>query len=128
MSHFAVLVLHEEDQSIENLLAPYSENLEVEPYIKYTRIQAINKMRKDCPSLYKDKSENQFRKNIDEFSNTRINSINEDEFEIAEQNKSLFGEDKNIFESEEQYLNSFAKEMNEFADNNMEINRDYYDI
>ena len=50
MSHFAVLVLHEEDQSIENLLAPYSENLEVEPYIKYTRIQAINKMRKDCPN------------------------------------------------------------------------------
>ena len=59
MSHFAVLVLHEEDQSIENLLAPYSENLEVEPYIKYTRIQAINKMRKDCPSLYKDKSEDE---------------------------------------------------------------------
>lgn len=82
----------------------------------------------DVGNLYKDKSENQFRKNIDEFSNTRINSINEDEFEIAEQNKSLFGEDKNIFESEEQYLNSFAKEMNEFADNNMEINRDYYDI
>lgn len=59
MSHFAVLVLHEEDQSIEDLLAPYSENLEVEPYIKYTRIQAINKMRKDCPSLYKDKSEDE---------------------------------------------------------------------
>ena len=56
----------------------------------------------DVGNLYKDKSENQF--------------------------KSLFGEDKNIFESEEQYLNSFAKEMNEFADNNMEINRDYYDI
>ena len=82
----------------------------------------------DVGNLYKDKSENQFRKNIDEFSNTRINSINEDEFEIAEQNKSFFGEDKNIFEFEEQYLNSFAKEMNEFADNNMEINRDYYDI
>ena len=82
----------------------------------------------DVGNLYKDKSENQFRKNIDEFSNTRINSINEDEFEIAEQNKSFFGEDKNIFEFEEQYLNSFAKEVNEFADNNMEINRDYYDI
>ena len=59
MSHFAVLVLHEEDQSIEDLLAPYSENLEVEPYVKYTRIQAINKMREDCPSLYKDKSEDE---------------------------------------------------------------------
>ena len=28
---------------------------------------------------------------------------------------------------EEQYLNSFEKDVNEFADNNMEINRDYYD-
>lgn len=59
MSHFAVLVLHEEDQSIEDLLAPYSENLEVEPYVKYTRIQAINKMRENCPSLYKDKTEDE---------------------------------------------------------------------
>lgn len=59
MSHFAVLVLHEEDQFVEDLLAPYSENLEVEPYVKYTRTQAINKMRKDCPSLYKDKTEDE---------------------------------------------------------------------
>lgn len=59
MSHFAVLVLHEEDQSIRDLLAPYDENLEVEPYIKYTRTQAINKMREDCPDLYKGKSEDE---------------------------------------------------------------------
>lgn len=63
MSHFAVLVLHEEDQSIEDLLAPYNEYLEVEPYVKYTRTQAINKMRKDCPSLYKDKSEDEIFQN-----------------------------------------------------------------
>lgn len=63
MSHFAVLVLHEEDQSIEDLLAPYNEDLEVEPYVKYTRTQAINKMRKDCPSLYKDKSEDEIFQN-----------------------------------------------------------------
>ena len=59
MSHFAVLVLHEEDQSIEDLLAPYNEYLEVEPYVKYTRTQAINKMREDCPNLYRDKSEDE---------------------------------------------------------------------
>lgn len=54
MSHFAVLVLHEEDQSIEDLLAPYSEDLEVEPYVKYTRTQAINKMREDYPDECKN--------------------------------------------------------------------------
>lgn len=59
MSHFAVLVLHEEDQSIEDLLAPYNENLEVEPYIKYTRTQAINKMREEYPNTCKDMSEDE---------------------------------------------------------------------
>jgi len=44
MSHFAVLVLHEEDQSIEKLLAPYDENLEVEPYIKQTKEEAIKEL------------------------------------------------------------------------------------
>lgn len=59
MSHFAVLVLHEEDQSIEDLLAPYDENLEVKPYIKYTRTQAINKMREEYPNTCKDMSEDE---------------------------------------------------------------------
>lgn len=63
MSHFAVLVLHEENQSIRDLLAPYDENLEVEPYIKYTRTQAINKMREDCPDLYQDESEDEIFQN-----------------------------------------------------------------
>jgi len=41
MSHYAVLVIHKEDQDIEELLAPYSEHLEVEPYLKYTVDEAI---------------------------------------------------------------------------------------
>lgn len=41
MSHFAVAVFHREDQNIEELLAPYNENLEVEPYVRYTRDEAI---------------------------------------------------------------------------------------
>lgn len=41
MSHFAVAVIHRDDQSVEELLAPYDENLEVEPYIEYTRDEAI---------------------------------------------------------------------------------------
>ena len=42
MSHYAVLVIHKEDQDIEELLAPYSEHLEVEPYFKYTVDEAID--------------------------------------------------------------------------------------
>lgn len=41
MSHYAVAVFHREDQDINELLAPYDENIEVEPYIQYTRDEAI---------------------------------------------------------------------------------------
>ena len=70
MSHFAVLILHEEDQPIEELLAPYDENLEVEPYIKYTPTQAINKMREEYPNTCKDMSEDEiFQKACEWYGN-----------------------------------------------------------
>lgn len=50
MSHYAVAVFHRRDQQIEDLLAPYDENLEVEPYIKFSRQEAIEFARKH----YKD--------------------------------------------------------------------------
>lgn len=42
MSHYTVLVIHKENQKIEELLAPYDENLEVEPYLKYTVDEALD--------------------------------------------------------------------------------------
>ena len=33
MSHFSVLVLHSNEDSIDKLLAPFDENLEVKPYL-----------------------------------------------------------------------------------------------
>ena len=46
MSHYTVAVFHRKDQDIEELLAPYSENLEVEPYISFTKQEAIDYARK----------------------------------------------------------------------------------
>ena len=46
MSHYSVAVFHRPDQSVEELLAPYSENLEVEPYIWLSREEAIAYARK----------------------------------------------------------------------------------
>ena len=43
MSHFAVAVFTDGKKSIEELLAPYSENLEVAPYIYLTKQQMIDK-------------------------------------------------------------------------------------
>ena len=41
MSHYAVAVFHREDQDVDELLAPYSENISVAPYVRFTREQAI---------------------------------------------------------------------------------------
>lgn len=48
MSHYAVLVIHKEDQDIEELLVPYSEHLKVEPYLKYTVDEAIAYIKEHC--------------------------------------------------------------------------------
>ena len=37
MSHFAVAVIHEKEQDIDEMLAPYNENIDVEPYVEYTK-------------------------------------------------------------------------------------------
>lgn len=50
MSHYAVAVFHRNDQNIEELLAPFDENMAVEPYISYTRQEAIDYARKNYKS------------------------------------------------------------------------------
>lgn len=46
MSHYTVAVFHEKDQDIEELLAPYDENVAVEPYLLFSRQEAIDHVRK----------------------------------------------------------------------------------
>ena len=58
MSHFSVAVFHREDQSIESLLAPFDENKQVEPYVQYTKEEAIAFAKKhiqDCENITDDK-------------------------------------------------------------------------
>ena len=55
MSHYAVLVLHKEDQNIDTLLAPYNENLKVEPYLKLTNNEVITKAREEYDDNYSEK-------------------------------------------------------------------------
>ena len=48
MSHFTVYVFTNGDgKDVEDLLAPYDENIEYAPYIQYTKAQAIAHIRKD---------------------------------------------------------------------------------
>ena len=56
MSHYTVAVFHRKDQSVDELLAPYSENLKVEPYISFSRQEAIDYARKHIHG-YADKTD-----------------------------------------------------------------------
>ena len=48
MSHFAVYVFHKKDgRDVDDILAPFDENIEFDPYVEYTREQAIAKVRKE---------------------------------------------------------------------------------
>ena len=48
MSHFVVYVFSKENgEDLEELLIPYDENMECEPYVKYTREEAIAEVRSE---------------------------------------------------------------------------------
>ena len=95
MSHYSVLVFTDEDTSVEELLAPYDENIRVAPYVLYTKEQLIEKEKKEIkeykntcyaeflkdPEGYKERNkhnpnhlnyiENEFRKKL-YWTNARI--------------------------------------------------------
>lgn len=60
MSHFSVGVICESPADIDKLLAPYSENIEVEPYIIRTKAEMIADGRKH-KAMYEEKSEEHAR-------------------------------------------------------------------
>ena len=47
MSHFCVYVFHDENTNVNDLLSPYDENLEMTPYVRYTKEQVIAKVRSE---------------------------------------------------------------------------------
>ena len=51
MSHFSVLVLHSSEDSIDDLLAPFDENLEVKPYLYIAHKDAVEEMEKNISML-----------------------------------------------------------------------------
>lgn len=57
MSHFSVLVLHAKDDSFEDLLAPFDENLEVKPYLYIPHEKAVEEMEQGLATLNPDVQE-----------------------------------------------------------------------
>ncbi len=56
VSHFVVAVFHEEDQSVDELLAPYDEEVKYAPYLKFSKQEAVDYVRKNYREMF-DKSD-----------------------------------------------------------------------
>lgn len=104
MSHYAVLVMSEHGgEDVPELLARYSENIEVEPYVKYTREQAIEHDRKyslDCLISWVKKQEKNkdedYSKWIDLCSEHLLRSDEECYQSVKEDYNDLVDDDGNI--------------------------------
>lgn len=57
MSHFTVAVITAKKEKLEEMLAPYDERLEVEPYIGRTKKEIIEKARKWKENFLKEQKE-----------------------------------------------------------------------
>lgn len=74
MSHFSVAVFTEHNGStIDELLAPYYEGLEMEPYVAYTREEAIASVRKEFED-YKNTRYAEFLKNPEQYKKDCANN------------------------------------------------------
>lgn len=106
MSHFITLVFTKENgKSVEELLAPFDENIEYAPYVKYTREQAIAEIRKEIedyknglyaryladPKAYEDNCSNEGH--INYLKNTFPKKMNWTDDECYEDMKERFSED-----------------------------------
>lgn len=106
MSHFSVAVFTKPNgRSLERLLAPYDESIEMVPYIKYTKEEAIAKVRKSIdeyakgryaeflknPEKYKEKHNNQ--SHLDYIENEFPKRLNWTDEECYEYEKQYYGDD-----------------------------------
>lgn len=57
MSHFTVAVITAKKEKLEEMLASYDENLEVEPYIEKTKKEIIKEAKKRKKDYSKNKKE-----------------------------------------------------------------------
>lgn len=65
MSHYMVAVIHKPEQSVDELLAPYSENIEVDPYLKMTKEEVIKYVRENYSNVDELSDEECWKKYVD---------------------------------------------------------------
>jgi hypothetical protein len=69
MSHFAVAVFTKDGgKTVEDLLAPYDENIEMDKYVEYTKEQLIEKGKKEINEYAKTGYYAEYLKNPIEYA------------------------------------------------------------
>ena len=81
MSHFTVAVITAKKEKLDEMLAPYDENLEVEPYIEKTKKEIIKEARKRKEDYSKEQKEG---KKLSDWQLKYINAENDEELYKAE--------------------------------------------
>ncbi len=81
MSHFTVAVITARKENLEEMLEPYDENIEVEPYISKTKQEIIEEARKRKENYSKEQKEG---KEISDWQLKYINAKTDEELYKAE--------------------------------------------
>jgi hypothetical protein len=129
MSHFSVYVFTNEDsdRDVESLLAPYNEEIIVAPYIKYTKQQAIQKVREDIEK-YKNGIYKEFLNDPESY---KKECNNKDHIKYLEEGfpKKLNWSDEECFEDLKQYYDEdeVDNEGNLWSTYNPNSKWDWYD-
>lgn len=105
MSHFAVAVFTKPGgKTVDELLAPYYEGITMEPYIQYTRQQAIDDVKKEIREYMESDSYNEYledpekykenhRENHYKFISTYHERLNWTDEQLYEEKKKWYEED-----------------------------------
>lgn len=95
MSHYAVLVIKNQDADLDEILAPYSENLKVEPYIDRTKQQMIDDAKKYKANFLERISKDPSTE-ISDWHRKYLNAETDQQFYDAERsNSGIYDEDGN---------------------------------
>ena len=129
MSHFCVYVFHDKNTSINDLLAPYDENLVVEPYVEYTKEEAIAKVRKEIED-YKNGTYAEYIKNPEEYEKKYKCTKKYIEFLKNEFPKKINWTDDQCYDDMKEYYDSdmIDKDGNLLSKYNPKSKWDWYEV
>lgn len=95
MSHFSVMVIAKCEDMIEDLLAPYDENIEVEPYIYRTKEKMIQDAKTRAKRI-KEALEKEPEKKLSQWDQVYLDAKTDEDFYNAEKDTDgLYDEDGN---------------------------------